>query len=217
MVAPPAHEEEIDLEADIAAMMTSESEGELAEFFESADIECQRRIVLEGAGAEVLDVPSLVQVDPAVAEVVAGEVSAQAGGAGLASEPLEASTGASSSSGDAMPAPAFTGVEVPSPIAPWDQLSPVTSSGYVYLEGRSVMRIQRGKPARSVTVNCYRHPRCTMLLQESMCPSDDELKRWLFMVEPPPLGCTTAESREFAARHMAIGKAKWTKKGSQQS
>jgi hypothetical protein len=48
-------------------------------------------------------------------------------------------------------------------------------AGYVYLRGRHVLRIQRGKPANSVTVNCYRHPGCILCIRQHKCPDDDTL------------------------------------------
>lgn len=214
---PVVHEEEIDLEGDLAALLSDVSEGELADFFENADDELERRVASAGAGVEVLDAPATVQIDPSVAEAVAEQVSTEADAAGLAMETAEAGGAASSSSSGALPSDGLVLGDAAASVAPWERLPPPTPLGYIYDGGRSIMRIQRGKPARSVTVNCYVHSRCTMLLQESRCPSDEELKKWLFSVGPPPPGASAAEVKDLAARHMALGKAKWTKKGSQAS
>lgn len=93
---------------------------------------------------------------------------------------------------------------------PWLALSEVSSSGYVYdAQPRSVLRIQRGKPARSVTVSCYRHAGCKLLLTEERCPDDATLKRWLYETPAPPAGASRDEARRLAQEHMALGKGRW--------
>ena len=82
-------------------------------------------------------------------------------------------------------------------------------SGYVYMGPRSVMRIQRGKPANSVTVTCYRHRNCHICLTQANCPSDLVLKQWLFDVPATPEGASVDANRELALRHMQIAKDKW--------
>ena len=100
------------------------------------------------------------------------------------------------------------GVPIPPPEA-WTLMSEVSSLGYIYHDGRSVMRIQRGKPQHSVTVNCYHHPGCRMLLSEKMCPSDSILKQWFWEVEAPAIGASAAIRKQLAESHMRMGKARW--------
>lgn len=100
----------------------------------------------------------------------------------------------------------------PAPIVDerWRDLGPVTDIGYVYdSTPRSVLRIQRGKPKNSVTINCYKHPGCRLLLTEARCPDDDGLKRWLFEVPPAAPGSSRDEAKRLAETHMALGKGRW--------
>lgn len=98
----------------------------------------------------------------------------------------------------------------PAPAEPWRDLGPVSPMGYVYnAELRSVLRIQRGKPKRSVTVNCYFHSSCKLLLTEDRCPDDDTLKRWCCEVPPPAPGASRDERHALAQQHMALGKGRW--------
>ena len=92
---------------------------------------------------------------------------------------------------------------------PWERLSDVSPLGYVYDGGRSIMRVQRGKPAQSVTVNCYNHSQCKMLLTLNRCPDDMTLKRWYFSVPAPPPGASTEASRALGRQHMAEGLRQW--------
>lgn len=64
--------------------------------------------------------------------------------------------------------------------------TPSSIGGYVYADGRSIMRIQRGKPAGRCTVTCYRHPACNFLLNLDKTPPDEELFAWLFAMPPAP-------------------------------
>ena len=85
-------------------------------------------------------------------------------------------------------------------------------SGYCYLGGRSVLRIQRGAPANSVTVSCYKHPSCRMCLSEARCPSNDGLKAWYHEGETPSPDATTDEKRLLAKQHMKLGMDRWSAK-----
>lgn len=117
----------------------------------------------------------------------------------------EAPLAAASSGG----VPVAAGQEL-EPLQPWLALGEVTKQGYIYdATPRSVMRIQRGKPKRSVTINCYYHPSCSMLLTEDRCPDDMTLKRWLYEVPPAPPGCSRDEAKRLAEEHMTAGKSRW--------
>lgn len=72
------------------------------------------------------------------------------------------------------------------------------------------MRVQRGKPQGRCTVNCYLHPRCSLLLNLNRTPSDAELYKWLYAVPAAPPGAPREEVKELARQHMNVGKAKWS-------
>lgn len=153
--------------------------------------------------------------DPETMEAVIAETEAVADNVGLAGEDA-AECGRASSSGDAGSAHVHAETVSP-PSHPSDSLSDPSPMGYIYEACRSVMRIQRGKPSGSVTVNCYRHPGCHLLLSQSRCPDDSTLKRWLFEVDPAPAEATTAERQALARRHMALAKARWSGKAASAS
>lgn len=97
----------------------------------------------------------------------------------------------------------------PAPVELWRELGLVIGLGYVYdRTPRSVLRIQRGKPKNSVTVNCYKHPGCKLLLTEARCPADDVLKQWLYEVPPSSPG-DKEEGRRLATQHMDLGRGRW--------
>ena len=148
---------------------------------------------MSGDAEEVVEVPSLAFFAPgldAVMDDAPGLDVVMGGG-----------SGASSSGAGAEPPPA-----VPEP---WMELTGPSATGYFSLGVRSVLRIQRGKPAYSVTVNCYRHVGCRLLIAQSRCPDDEALKRWLFEVHPPAADAPAAEKKHLATDHMNIGKARW--------
>ena len=104
-------------------------------------------------------------------------------------------------------------LDEPEPAAP--PLAPALEGpspmGYYYLDGRSVLRVQRGAPPKSITINCYRHPNCRMLLGESRCPPDDEeFKAWFFQVEAPRPGASADDRKELAKLHMKLGRDRWS-------
>lgn len=98
----------------------------------------------------------------------------------------------------------------PAPLEPWQRMTPPSAAGYIYHEGRSVMRIQRNKPVGRLTLTCYRHPGCSMLINLDRPPTDDVLKQCLFEVEPPEAGADKEGRKALAKKHMRIGKARWT-------
>ena len=122
-------------------------------------------------------------------------------GTGSASEP----GGHASSIDEPPPAPFHAVAEEP----PEARMSDPGALGYCYMDGRSVLRIQRGKPKGSVTINCYRHTGCALLLSTSQCPDDVTLKRWCLEVAPS-LPDATPEERKVAAReHMGLAYWRW--------
>ena len=134
-------------------------------------------------------------------------------GLDLGPEPLVAAgASASSSSGHAAPS---EGVVVPEPmiaitvVEPWTRLGEPGVIGYLYLDGRSILRIQRGRPKHSTAINFYQnHGRSQLTIGEAKA-TNDETKRWAFEVALGIIEPTTAENRELGDRHMAIGRARW--------
>lgn len=89
-------------------------------------------------------------------------------------------------------------------------VGPSPGSGYVYEGGRSVLRIQRGKPANRVTINCYLHPRCTCLVNENRAPPDQEIFQWLYEVERATADMSASDRKALTDRHKALARARWT-------
>ena len=112
--------------------------------------------------------------------------------------------GAAPGPSDALPPP-----PAPPPPERWETLTGPNAAGYYKEDFRDRLRVQRGKPVNSCTVNCYFHPNCKLLLAMSRTPPDDELKRWLFAVRIP----SPEESRDvrqaLAKEHSALGYSKW--------
>lgn len=73
-----------------------------------------------------------------------------------------------------------------------------------------MLRIQRGKPANRVTISCYRHPSCNILVNESRAPSDQDVFSWLYEVEPVAQGMSKEERQELARRHKKLARDRWT-------
>lgn len=158
--------------------------------------------MFEEGGHSEIDKGTVAEVEAGfehIAEAIGLVANFEVGGGGA--------TGASSSSG-APPAPEEEGPTMAEQ-QPWERLSEVSAQGYVYDGGRSVMRIQRGKPANSVTVNCYIHSQCKMLLTMRRCPDDMMLKRWFCSVPPPAPGASPEASRALGRKHMDDGLRQW--------
>lgn len=152
------------------------------------------------------DLPDAEQ-DGLIATQVAEELSKAAAEVGLEGDLL-----ASSASSTDPPTMVEDGEGQAAPEAATPALAELTdpsSLGYMYLNGRSIARVQYGKPKKSVTINCYRHPGCRLLLSESRCPDLSELKRWVFAVEAPEPGATQQDKKELAKQHMALGRESW--------
>lgn len=62
-----------------------------------------------------------------------------------------------------------------------------------------------------MTINCYKHIGCRLLVSTARCADDDEIKKWFFEVGPAPEGASSEEKKTLAKQHMDIGKAKWYK------
>lgn len=206
---PEEEEEDMDLAAGLGEILEEEF-SEIAECVEHAYE--QAELIVNGsrsADPNVLDVGLVTGPHPESVATLAKEGASinaviDDGDELEAAPSAEAASSSASANADVDVVPVE---EVPKP--PEERMTDPSPMGYVYEGGRSVMRIQRGKPARSVTITCYRHSRCTMLLTEARCPSDLELKRWSLAVPAAPQGCPVEESRALAAQHMALGKGQW--------
>eukprot|EP00959_Pyramimonas_sp_CCMP1952_P457319 9474729-Pyramimonas_sp.AAC.1 len=99
--------------------------------------------------------------------------------------------------------------DVAEPPQPWEQLGEPSASGFVAYKNRTIMRIQRGRPAKSVTVTCYRHTGCSLCITETRCPADQELFKWLFEGDPNNDGDSKDQRREKARIHMDSAKSRW--------
>eukprot|EP00959_Pyramimonas_sp_CCMP1952_P119989 2508830-Pyramimonas_sp.AAC.1 len=95
------------------------------------------------------------------------------------------------------------------PKQPWELLSAMSKEGYVAYRNRSVIRIQRGRPAKSTTVTCFRHTGCRLCITESRCPSDEELCKWLFELPQDQAGYDRGTKRARATAHMNSAKERW--------
>lgn len=101
--------------------------------------------------------------------------------------------------------------DAPPPPSPWSScVGPSQVGGYVYDGGRSILRIQRGGPAKRVTISCFRHPSCSILVNESRAPPDLEIFQSFFEVEATTPEMSGQERRGLTARHKALARARWT-------
>lgn len=197
---------ELDLESELGDIMSEASAAELVECLaEDPALGEAHAPVAEGQAEFPEAAPG--DTDMQAAASIASEMAEVAAAVGLQNDEVTPGSSAASS-GDPPPVPPAAPAEVP----PWQLMGEISQTGYYYYQGRSVLRVQRGKPARSVTVTCYRHPRCTMLLSESRCPSDDVLKEWAFAVGDGGVDRTPGQAKDLAAQHMALGKGQWSAK-----
>lgn len=95
----------------------------------------------------------------------------------------------------------------------WREITDPSALGYMYFGGRSVLRLQVGKPKGSATINCYAHPGCSALVPIGRCPSLDALKKWYFEVPRPEADASKARRKQLATEHMAIARSRWTASG----
>ena len=93
---------------------------------------------------------------------------------------------------------------------PGDELPDPSESGYIYFEGRSVLRVVRNQPRTWLGINCYFHRSCQVLIKLSEEPPLRDIKRWARSVGPTPLGPgTDALNKALAAAHKAKAKELW--------
>lgn len=122
---------------------------------------------------------------------------------GLSADAHAAGTGNSAASSSDV-APVAAELAAPQTLKQRLGVADPSPMGYVYHDGRSILRIQRGKPKGSLSVKCYRHPGCSFLLGLAHDPGDDELVEWALKLPAVPAGATTAEGRALAAEHMGL-------------
>jgi hypothetical protein len=195
-------------------MMMDMAEGEaeelLGDSMDELELTYQEGDPLGFGGDLPFDEVESITIDAGSVAEVADGFAAAAEAAGLPDD-LPAGPGVGSSSSSSGP---MQHEEVPPPpLAPWQCLSAPSGAGYVYDGMRSVLRIQRGKPKNSVTVTCYRHSGCHLLLSQARCPSDETLCKWLFEVGVAPVGAPKEVGKQLAQDHMRLGKSRWSAKG----
>ena len=167
--------------------------------------------VLDGHGTIVLEDEVGPDPDGAAAVVTGmciGEIAlpdddgALASSEGESAEPLPAASSGSSA------VPATLGRN-----EPWRDLAPPDAFGYVHTisTGRGRMRIQRGKPKGRVSISCFRHTGCRLLLNEARCPPDEALFQWLFEGPDEQVGDSREVKRRLAEAHMKSAKDRWSR------
>lgn len=122
---------------------------------------------------------------------------------GLSADAHAAGTGNSAASSSDV-APVAAELAAPQTLKQRLGVADPSPMGYVYHDGRSILRIQRGKPKVSLSVKCYRHPGCSFLLGLAHDPGDGELVEWALKLPAVPAGATTAQGRALAAEHMGL-------------
>ena len=195
--------DDIDFEAELGQIMQSD-EDELGATFGAGDGLGDEQRARDGAtGPEDVGTPhgsllvEIVGAADAAAELTGldGDTPAVAGDEACATGPPNDELGATMS--DFAPPP---------PPVPARNCVGPSALGYVTLDGRAVMRIQRGNPKSSLSVRCYRHSGCSFLLPLRMAPSDAELIEWCFAVPTAETGASAAEARELARRHVELSR-----------
>lgn len=203
----PAQEEYLDV-ADDASSIQSVADMEIAFELPSA-----APAAASGDQSQQCAPPGTVNPDGDVAEV-ARAFAAAVVSVGLGEDcpaPLAQGSGGSSGSREPPPAPdaAASGGEELLARPVWETLPPPSASGYVYSGGRMVCRIQRDKPKGSVTISCYRHRGCSLMVSQKKAPEDAAVFRWLYEVTESARDSSAEENRVLRDRHMALGRAAW--------
>ena len=123
-------------------------------------------------------------------------------------------------SGSIGPTPATDPIAIAPPAGDADPLAPpppllpahvrhgctiVGPAGYVYKNGRSVLRIIRNKPVGNWAVRCYQHGTCSFLVNNKHPGTDDEIMDWCFSEPPCPDGTPTKERNDAGAKHTNAG------------
>ena len=138
---------------------------------------------------------------------VAADIDLGCASEGHAPDILEVASDARGSGDPAPPLP--PPLEPPPDKEPWELLHDPSPLGYIYENGRAIMRVQRGKPKSSATINCYLHTSCHLCLGLRRCPDNAALKRWLFELGRPAEGISHAEMKALSQEHMRLGKSRW--------
>ena len=84
---------------------------------------------------------------------------------------------------------------------PGDELPDPSPLGYIYVEERSVIRIQRENPKSWFCINCYFHRSCQVTMKISEAPPLRDKKRWARSVDPTPRDASSAVNEPLAAAH----------------
>ena len=182
-------------DADELASLASSDAAELQVSFEDA-AHCPGH---EGDPSPASPLAPTMEAAPAAVEEIIREFASS----DAVEEALASDTGADQ---EQAPPPAL---DPPAEEQPWQRLGDPSQMGYCYLDGRSVLRIQRGKPKNSCTVTCYRHSGCHLLLTMARCPSTDTLKQWAFEVPALAADASPAERKAQARKHMDMAMGRW--------
>lgn len=162
---------------------------------------------------DVVDEVPEVLMRPVASEettrAIADKLSLMVDEVGLGADDGETVAGNASASSDA-PAAESVAEDAPPP-QPWEAATGPSTSGYVHHQGRSVLRIQRGKPKGRVTITCYQHTKCNLLVNIERAPSDDVIKRWAFEVDATPRGASKEEAKALRDSHVKMAKDRWSR------
>lgn len=105
------------------------------------------------------------------------------------------------------------GGEAPPSVYERFSVSAVSGLGYVYHDGRSILRIQRNKPKGSCSVKCYRHSQCSFLTTMAAAPSDEAIIEWAFEVPAATLGGPLSEGKALGLQHVRLADRWKSKRG----
>lgn len=197
------YDEGCDLEAELANMVSSDEEELWASFGAPADLANNAPQVDEDALEPQASVRGMLQDIASEAVAQANALGLDGGGASAASPVEGAASGEHAGAGDAedfLPPPPPA-----DPMARYGCTGP-SAMGYFHKDGRSVMRVLRGQPRGSLSVRCYRHPRCTFLLPLRMAPPDAELVSWLFEVPTAEEGGIAGDVTNLGKKHSDLSK-----------
>lgn len=175
----------------------------------SADVIAQR--VVDDIVERVAEPLEADAIDNGATEVVAAGLEDVPGVVDDVGDPSPGLASASSSCGPVAEEEPMVD-EAPPPLPPCDRMEGPSSSGYVYFEGRSAMRIQRNRPLGRLTLSCYKHPKCTLLVNLDRAPTDEDLKRWFFEGEAAPPGSDKNICIELGRKHLQAAKDRWVKR-----
>lgn len=204
-----AQYDEFDIEAELEEMLTSDTEELRATFGPTPEGKPQSDAATEAATSTVEG-----PLPDTMADIVAAAL-AGASATGLGEEaPTSTSDGAPGVGDEGSASNGADEEDFAAPV-PADHASRCegpSKMGYVTLDGKAVMRIQRGNPKNSLSVRCYRHTGCSFLLPLRFAPPDRELIAWCFEVPEAEPGASSATSKDLGKRHVDLSR-RWRENG----